>query len=395
MSAATAAPAPTTSSSAPSPAAAAVIAAVAKGADAPAELLNSLTALCIQTGASDIHLSPDWPPCLRLHGYLDPVAGCQPLSGAAMEALSRFLLNDTQRGILSAKGNVDGSRTTAEGVRFRFNVYLRGARPAVALRRLEDRFRSLGELGLPEELYELSDLHDGLVVVAGPTGAGKSTTLATLLDRVNRTRRCHIVTIEDPVEYVHKPIKALINQRELHTDTPSFNDALVASLRQDPDVILVGEIREITTIRTAITAAETGHLVFATVHAGDCVGVVERLVGVFPADEQDGIRRQLSLVLRAVITQHLLPGLTPQGKTGRVVTSEILRVTPAVANLIAKAQSSMIYSSMESGRQLGMQTLEQDLARLWVSGRITEQTAVGACRNVNVLRDRAAMLRKK
>jgi twitching motility protein PilT len=279
----------------------------------------------------------------------------------------------------------------------------------VALRRLEDRFRSLAELGLPDELYRLCDLSDGLIVVAGPTGCGKSTTLATMLDRINQTRPCHMITIEDPIEYLHTTSKALVNQRQVGTDTSGFYEALVASLREDPDVILVGEIRDLNTIRTAIVAAETGHLVFTTVHASDCVGTIERLVSVFPADEQDGIRRQLSLVLRAIIAQHLLvaDGSTPNGHTNgwhgpaeaapprrsRVVASEILMANPAVANLIATARSNQIYSAMETGAAGGMQTLEHDLARLWVAGKISETTAVAMARNPSILRERAARMR--
>ena len=191
-------------------------------------------------------------------------------------------------------------------MRFRFNVFRRQGHFAVAFRRLEDRFRTLVELGMPESLYQLSGYPDGLVVVSGPTGSGKSTTLATLLDRINQTRQCHIVTIEDPIEYLHAPKQSLINQRQIGSDVGTFNDALVASLRQDPDVILVGEVRDLATIRTAIGPAETGHLVLTTVHASDCVGAIERLISVFPADEQPGMRKQLSLVLRTIVTQHLL-----------------------------------------------------------------------------------------
>jgi twitching motility protein PilT len=361
----------------------------------PAGRLADLIGECIKADASDLHMAADWPPCLRVHGFLDPIPDRERLTRSDLEQFAAALINETQRSILAERGSVDGSTAAADGTRFRFNVFRRQGAVSIALRKLEDRFRTLAELGLPEALYALSDLPDGLVIVAGPTGAGKSTTLATLLDRVNRTRRCHLVTIEDPIEYVHRPIRCLVNQRELYTDVPSFNDALVASLRQDPDVVLVGEIRDLNTIRTAITAAETGHLVFTTVHAGDCVGTIERLVSVFPADEQDGVRRQLSLVLRTVMTQHLLPGQTPDGRVCRKVASEIMQVTPAVANLIAMGKSAQIYSSMESGRSLGMQTLEQDLARLTVSGAITEATAIGTCRNVNVLKDRIALARKR
>jgi twitching motility protein PilT len=271
---------------------------------------------------------------------------------------------------------------------------------AIALRRLEDRFRSLAELGMPESLYELCDLPDGLVVVCGPTGAGKSTTLASLIDRINRTRRCHIVTIEDPIEYLHAPLRSLVNQRQVGTDAATFNDALVASLRQDPDVILVGEIRDLATVRTAITAAETGHLVLTTVHAGDCVGAIERLVSVFPADEQAGIRRQIAMVLRTIIAQHLLIADGSAGqksdaanKRDRVAASEVLMVNAAVGNLIATAKGSQIYSTMETGSAQGMQTLEQDLARLLVANVISENTAFTLARNPAIVRDRANLLR--
>ena len=321
------------------------------------ELLDELLAECLRQDASDLHLAPGLPPYLRVEGLLEPQQDRPPVSPEQIEAIAAALAAELDGTRLETTGSLDGAMTAPDGTRYRFNVFRRRGKLSIALRRLEDRFRSLGELGLPESLYRLCDLPDGLVVVAGPTGSGKSTTLATLLDRINRTRRCHMVTIEDPIEYLHEPIMSLVNQRQVGTDTNSFNEALVASLRQDPDVILVGEIRDLNTIRTAITAAETGHLVFTTVHAGDCVGTIERLVSVFPADEQDGMRRQLALVLRAILAQHLLVAdgsrfrkrandsgdgeqrtFTMQRR--RVVSSEILMVTSAVANLIATAKSS-------------------------------------------------------
>ena len=374
--------------------------------NAAATRLVSLLAECVRSDASDLHLSAGCPPMFRIQGQLTRGQPGQPaeqplLGEAEMERMVAQLLGE--RTADWSRGAIDGA-LSADGARFRFNVFRRQGLLAVAMRRLEDRFRPLAELGMPESLYALSDLRDGLVIVTGPTGCGKSTTLATLLDRVNRSRPCHIVTIEDPVEYIHKPVMSLVHQRQVGSDTPSFNDALVASLRQDPDVILVGEMRDIATMRTALIAAQTGHLVFTTLHAGDCAGAVERLVSVFPEGEQDAVRRQLALVLRAVIAQHLLAALpasggnhhTDQGSaTSRVPASEVLMVTPAVANLIASGKTAQIYSAMESGQTAGMQTLEQDLARLWVAGRITEPTAVSCARNVSVLRERAAMLRRR
>lgn len=368
-------------------------------------MLDTLLADCVRLDASDLHLAPGQAPFFRIQGVLGHQPGAAALTKEHIDGLVDQLLRGFDRSGLerNGTGSVDGALSARDNTRFRFNVFRRQNAMGIALRKLEDRFRGLAELGMPEHLYQLCDLPDGLVVVCGPTGSGKSTTLATMLDRINRSRRCHMITIEDPIEYIHPPALSLVSQRQVGADAGSFNDAVVASLRQDPDVILVGEIRDLGTIRTAITAAETGHLVFTTVHAGDCVGAIERLVSVFPADEQNGIRRQLALVLKAVIAQHLLvtdgpAAAPPNGETGgrrrRVVTSEVLMVTPAVANLIATAKGAQIYSSMETGAAQGMQTLEQDLARLWVGNWISESAAMSMARNPNILRDRAAMLRK-
>jgi len=362
--------------------------------------LQHLLAVCVARDASDLHLAAGQPPLLRVDGLLAVAAGEPALSKTEIEAFAGELLGAGQAKILEARGDCDGALTAA-GSRFRFNVFKRGGALSIAVRRLEERFRSLRELGLPESLYELCDSPDGLVIVAGPTGAGKSTTLAALINRINQTHPRHIITIEDPIEYLHAPARALVNQRQVGTDCPTFNDALVASLREDPDVILVGEIRDLETIRTAITAAETGHLVFTTVHAADCVGVIERLVSVFQAAEQEGIRRQLSLVLRAVITQQLLvcdgtlsvATNAPVGRRARMVACEIMVVNSAVANLIATGKSSLIYSTMEIGVAQGMQTLEHDLARLHVGGHISEATALAFAKSPRTWRDRVDHLR--
>ena len=359
--------------------------------DGPPEL-DALLERCVEVEASDLHLSAGMPPLFRIHGQLVPSAGNRPLELAQVEGFVAEITRHSGTRSLDATGSQDGAFTAA-GTRFRFNVFktLRG--PVAAIRRLEERFATLQELGLPESLYRLCDLSDGLVLFAGPTGAGKSTTLAALVDRINRTRECHVVTIEDPIEYVHTPIRALVNQRQVGAHTSSFHDALVAGLREDPDVILLGEVRDLDTIRTVIRAAETGHLVFATVHASDCVGALERITAVFPAEEQAGIRAQLSLVLHTVVAQRLLPSSataegTERRPSSRVAASEILTVTPAVAHLLASGKSAQIYAAMETGARQGMQTLEHDLRRLVAERRIKRETALLHARSPRLLERR-------
>ena len=362
--------------------------------------LAILLAACTARDASDLHIGSGQPPMLRQSGLLCPVEGEAPVSAEEVNAWVAGFLTPAQNGFLAQRGDCDGA-VTVNGSRFRYNVFRRNDNLCVAFRRLGEGFRNLRELGLPESLYQLCDLPDGLVPVAGATGSGKSTTLAALLDRINRTHPYHIITIEDPVEYVHPPARSMVNQRQVGTDCCGFNEALVAALREDPDIVLVGEIRDLDTIRTAITAAETGHLVFTTVHAGDCVGVIERLVSVFPSGEQDGIRRQLSFVLRAVIAQQLLicDGPRANGRSGGktrhscVVASEVLMINGAVSNLIATAKSSQIYSAMEVGGNQGMQTMEQDLARLHLAGEISEATAMAFARNPRSLKERIQHMR--
>ena len=357
------------------------------------EALGTLVREAAQMGGSDVHLVPGRPPHVRLGGQLRPMEGWAPMDGEGLRELAAGLVGKAGLERLDGVGDVNGAAAW-DGVRFRYNVYRRGQQECLAVRLLEARVKPLGELGLPESLYGLCELGDGLVMVAGPTGSGKSMTLAALVDRINRTQSVHVVTIEDPVEYVHAAGKGLVNQREVGKDCGSFHEALVAALRQDPDVILVGEVRELETMRVAMTAAETGHLVFTTVHAGDCAGAVERWASVFPANEQEGVRRQLSLVLRAVVAQHLLPadgaasGATVTGRRRRVVACEVLRVNAAVANLVATGRSAQVYSAMEVGQGLGMQTLDQDLARLVATGKVLESTAITLARNPAVFRER-------
>jgi twitching motility protein PilT len=371
----------------------------------PAQQLEPLLDRCLDLGASDLHLASDAPPYFRVQGVLKSDESSPSIPESQMENWAREITGQSSGPVVRDNGSYDGALTSQRGVRFRINIYKVRGRIHLALRRLDDRFRPLSELGLPDSLNQLCLQPYGLVVIAGPTGSGKTTTLATLLDHINQTRRCHLITIEDPVEYVHHSSFALVNQRQLGLDTPSFNDALVSAMRQDPDVILVGEIRDLTTIRTAITAAETGHLVFTTVHAGDCVGAIERMVSVFPAGEQDGIRRQLALVLRAVVAQHLVvadgPGRKQRGsdaaepKGRRVLAAEILMASQAVANLIATGKSNQIYSAMESGTQQGMQTMEHSLATLYLRGDISEQTVNALARKPAQVFERASRMRTR
>jgi twitching motility protein PilT len=319
--------------------------------------LDGLLRRCIELGASDLHLSCACAPVYRIDGELRPAIEAA-LEPGEIEALVEPLLNPARARALAEARSLDLSHSVPGGDRFRLNLYYTRGHLAVAARWLENKFHSLETLRLPEVLRGFARYRDGLVLVSGVTGSGKSTTLASLLNEINETRACHILTIEDPIEFVHVNRKALVHQRELHSDVPDFASAVRAAMREDPDVILVGEMRDLETMRAAITAAETGHLVFSTLHTGDAVGVIDRFIGVFPGEEQDAIRQQLSMVLRAVVTQHLLPAKTG----GRVPVLEILIVNPAVANLIRHYRPPQIYSAMEAGRSLGMQTLDFALA---------------------------------
>ncbi|MEM8868485.1 MAG: PilT/PilU family type 4a pilus ATPase [Verrucomicrobiota bacterium] len=359
--------------------------------------LEGLLQTLIRVRGSDLHLAPEHAPLFRIDGLLSTVEQFpMPLSGDQIGVLAQALMATEACGAIPDSGALDGAISLSEDGRFRFNIYKRLPGLSIAIRKLDDRFRSLEELGLPESLEDWCELTDGLVVVAGPTGSGKSTTLATLLDKINRERAAHIITIEDPVEYLHLSQKSRIDQRQVGTHASDFHEALISSLRQDPDVILVGEIRERETIRTALTAAETGHLVFTTVHAPDCAGAIQRIASVFPADEQSGILRQLSMNLRGVLTQHLVPSDGPRAekpargkfKRPRVALSEILQVTPAAANLIARGQFQNLYSFIETGSKHGMQTLEQCLVEWVQQGLLQRSTALACTKNPKILEQR-------
>ena len=361
-------------------------------------LLESIFSLCEEFDASDIHLSVGFAPRFRIRGALVEKGDFKPFDAKTVDAITMELGlvtlpvgssegTEKVRLTLLNNGSIDGALTSPSGARYRFNLYRESGRHAVALRRLAATFRSFEELGLPQRLEEFCDERDGLVIVTGPTGSGKSTTLATMLDRINRTRAGHIITIEDPIEFVHTSQRCLVNRRQVGRDTRSFNDALVEALRQDPDVILVGESRDLATVRTALRAAETGHLVFTTLHAGDAPGAIDRLVAMFPAEEQPSARHQLALVLRGVFAQHLLR--SARGET-RYPVSELLVNTTASQNLIATGRSVL-----ETGRSAGMQTLDQSLADLVLAGFVTERAALALSRNPTLLHSRLEIARQQ
>lgn len=316
-----------------------------------------------EMGASDLHLSVNSGPIFRIHGELQ--SDGPALTAAETEAAARTLMTEEQWRSFETQGEVDLSYSLNGVSRFRINVYRQRNCVSVAVRVVAHTVPSFESLHLPKSLLSFCDEPDGLVLVTGPTGSGKSTTLAAMIDHINQTQRRRIITLEDPIEYLHRHNQSIIDQREIGLDTRGFAPALRAALRQDPDVILVGELRDLETISTAITAAETGHLVFATLHTGDAVQSVDRLIDVFPPNQQTQVRIQLATVLRGVITQRLHKALSG---SGRVAATEVLVNTPAVSNLIRSEKTHQIRSIMQTGRAVGMQTMEMSLRELIAAG---------------------------
>jgi len=341
------------------------------------EFFVSILNAAVQEDASDVHFGEAVAVRIRKAGRLIEL-DCLPWQARHFEIALDALCSDTQRKLFDEHHSVDLAYATADGQRYRINVYRQRGLWALAARILPAEIRDLGGMNLPPVLEQFTTYHSGLVLVTGATGSGKSTTLASMIDIINRQRECHILTIEDPVEYQHKDVRSLVHQREVHADTSSYANAVRAALRQDPDVILIGEMRDLDTMRSAMSAAETGHLVFSTLHTSDSVGAINRIIGSFPAQEQTLVRQQLSLILRGVVTQRLLPN--PEF-TRRFPAVEILLVNPAVANLIRNNKPEQIYSVMESSRASGMKTMEQALAELVNESMIDESTAERAANN--------------
>lgn len=347
--------------------------------------------LCVQLQASDIHLTSGCPPYMRIRNDVKQVMP-DMLTPAEVEQMALGMMTDHQRDFFMQRSTIDFAFFSDRGSRFRVNVFRQRGTVAMAIRRLDENFRTFDELTLPPQMIQLANYPHGLVIVTGPTGSGKSTTLATLLNCINQTRHAHIITIEDPLEFIHPNKKSLVRQRELHCDVPTFADAVRAALREDPDVILVGEMRDLETMRAAIIAAETGHLVFSTLHTGDVVGSVSRMLSVFPAEEQAAVKNQLARVLRAVVSQKLLHRI---GGQGRVPAVEIMFVTPAIANLIRTGELQQIYSMMQTGNADGMLLLEQSLAGLYHFGLITREDALRIARDATIFETRLRRLQER
>ena len=339
-------------------------------------MIEDLMEEVIERGGSDLHLSAGLPPYIRISGKLTPTEH-EPMSPEACQRLIFSMLNNSQRKALEQTWELDCSYGVKGLARFRVNVYKDRGTYAACLRALSSKIPTMDLLGLPPIVRELSEKPRGLILVTGPTGSGKSTTLASMINEINLTRPEHILTVEDPIEFVYEPIKSLIHQRQIGEDTKSFATALRAALREDPDVILVGEMRDLETISLAISAAETGHLVFGTLHTSSASQTVDRMVDVFPPEQQTQVRVQLSNSLVAVLSQCLVPKANPKpGEFGRVMAQEIMVVTPAISNLIREGKTAQIYGSIQTGGRLAMQTLERVLADLYQAGKISFDSAM-------------------
>jgi twitching motility protein PilT len=337
--------------------------------------IDELLEQAVSMGASDLHVTVGSSPAVRVRGHLERLEDVPAFDAETTQALLYRILSSEQQKNLEIDRQIDLAYMVPGVARFRVNIYFQREALGAAFRQIPEEIKSLEELGLPDSLHELTTKPRGLVLVTGPTGSGKSTTLAALIDEINRTRHDHILTIEDPVEFVHRHKNCIVNQREIGTDATSFGQALRAALRQDPDVILVGEMRDLETIGTALTAAETGHLVFGTLHTQSAPGTIDRMIDVFPPSQQEQVRIQIAGTLQGVVTQSLLP--TADGR-GRVAALEILFPDDACRNLIRQGKVEQIYSIMQTNSGRGMQTLEQALSELTLRKVITKEIAMGA-----------------
>jgi len=329
--------------------------------------INSLLKMAVKNNASDLHLTAGVPPAMRIYGKL-VFTEMDILTPESTEFLAGEVLNEKQKTVLQQEGQIDLSLSLAQIGRFRVNVFKQRGSIGLAIRLIPYEIPSLEELYLPPIIQALTVKNSGFILVTGPAGSGKSTTLAAMIDIINSKRSCHIITLEDPIEFLHKHKKSIVNQREIETDSQSFSAALRAALRQDPDVILVGEMRDLETISTAITAAETGHLVLSTLHTNGAPQTVDRIIDVFPPHQQQQVRIQLANTLLGVISQRLIPRTDRQGLVPAV---EVMISTPAVKNLIREGKTHQIYSSIQTGSKYGMQTMESSVYELYNRGLIS------------------------
>ena len=332
-------------------------------------LLEEMT----RKGASDLHITSGIPPQYRIDGQIVPTDS-EMVTPEMSEKLAYSLMKDEQRKRFEITKELDLSFGIKGVSRYRCNVFMQRGAVAMAIRAIPYQFMSMEKLGLPKVVQDLASRPKGLVLITGPTGSGKSTTLAALINKINEERRCHIVTIEDPIEYVHLHKRSIINQRELNADTQSFPAALKYVLRQDPDVIMVGEMRDLETIQAALTIAETGHLVFATLHTNSTYESINRMVDVFPPSQQQQIYAQLAFVLEGIVTQQLIPRLRGGG---RVLVPEVLMVNPAVRAVVREGKTHQIYTLMQAGQKYGMQTMNQGLFTAWLNKMISLDEAMG------------------
>jgi twitching motility protein PilT len=345
--------------------------------------LDDLLRYATNVGASDLHLTAGMPGCIRLHGAIRPIEGCPQLDNETIREMIFGVLTQALREKFEAEKELDTSHSIPGVGRFRLNVFQQRNTVAGVLRAIPHEIPAFETLGIPDSVRMFTELRQGLVLVTGPTGSGKSTTLASLIDIINRTKPLHIVTVEDPIEFLHNHKRSIVNQRELGQDTMSFSEALRRVLREDPDVILVGEMRDLETISMALTAAETGHLVFGTLHTQDAPQTIDRIIDVFPTTQQEQVRTMLAGALEGVVTQQLVPDA--EG-SGRAAVCEVMVCTSAIRNLVRSAKTHQIYSLMQTGSQYGMSTMDQGLAKLVKERRITEGVALDRCRNEEDLR---------
>jgi twitching motility protein PilT len=337
--------------------------------------LPDLLKTTVEMEGSDLHISTDTAPLVRVDGELQRLQ-LPALTPADSKQLVYSILTDSQKKRFEESMELDFSFGIRGLARFRCNVFTQRGAVSAVFRLIPEKIRTFGELGLPSVLASLADRPRGLVLVTGPTGSGKSTTLAAMIDKINSERHGHILTIEDPIEYLHANKNCLVNQREVHSDTMNFGSALRAALREDPDTVLIGEMRDLETVEAALKIAETGHLTFASLHTNSSAQTINRIIDIFSAGQQSQIRTQLSLVLEGIVCQALLP--RADGK-GRVVALEIMVPTPAIRNLIRDDKIHQIYGAMQAGQEkLGMQTVNQSLASLYMKRQITLETAMGA-----------------